>query len=63
MFSAGVMSSMILPSILAGYALMIIQGWPSIALFILNLGNIAFTLFFSPKVGDFRKSILTLREK
>lgn len=59
MFSAGVLASMSLPLIPAMTLYLEGQAW----LLTLALLNIGFDLYFSPKVGDFRKALNSLRRK
>lgn len=57
MYSSGTLASMLLPWIVPAYAMKWGTVWLTAILSALSLGNVAVTLYFSPKVGDLSRAL------
>lgn len=60
MYSSGALASMLCPLIPYAYSLKYLDHLTTIFISILTFGNIAFTIYFSSKVGDFSKALKIL---
>lgn len=63
MYASGVLASMLCPLIPFIYSLTQLDHLAIIFVGVLSFGNIAFTTYFSSKVGDFSKAFKTLRKE
>lgn len=61
MFRAGALSSMLLPFLVPMVNLVFQQLSIAVVLLVVSSANLAFTAYFSPRAGDFRKASYALR--